>query len=90
MIDYTAHRTKLLAAIERRRQAERAKLEPDDKPRCEHRFAKYRQTLAVERPDMVKAVKAGMTYKGGRAYFILLGCEVCHEKRAIDYVVERS
>lgn len=89
MIDYAAHRAKLQAAIERRRQAEQAKLEPEGKPRCDHQFKRYRQTLPVERPDMVKAVKTGTTYNGGRAYFILLGCEVCHEKRPIDYVVER-
>lgn len=89
MIDYAAHRAKLQAAIERRRQAERAKLEPEDKPRCEHSFSKSKQTLPVERPDIVRAVETGTTYKGGRAYFIVLACEVCHEKRAIDYVVER-
>lgn len=89
MIDYAAHRAKLQAAIARRRQAELARLEPEGKPRCEHQFKRYRQTLPVERRDIVRAVETGTTYKGGRAYFIVLACEVCHEKRAIDYVVER-
>lgn len=79
MIDYAAYRAKLEAAIARRRQAERAKHEPDEKPRCEHEFKRYRQTLPT----------TNHRYQGGDAYFVLLACDRCQEKRTTDYVIAR-
>lgn len=45
---------------------------------CEHSFKKYKQNLMIDNDKFDKAT----------AQFILLGCDKCHDKRIIDYIVE--
>ena len=77
MIDYQAHRRKLLAKIEQAKQGPQSDLF-EEKNTCAHDWSKYRQTVL---PD-------GKSKFTGTAYFVVRGCAKCKEKRTIDYIVE--
>lgn len=59
-----------------------------EKAGCDHLFKRYMQTLPY-RDRTVQQVSMGMEYKFGRAYFIIIACDKCKEKRLHDYVIER-
>lgn len=79
MVDYAAHRAKFEKRLrDIRNQREQPK---QTKPTCTHEWQRFRQSIST--------VSEWPRFKGVGAYFVVLGCVKCHEKRTVDYVVQR-
>lgn len=78
MIDYAAARAKL----QRRIEARRARLTPDDPEtevaRCDHSWQVFRQTIQADNPRF-----------DGIAFYRVSGCPKCQVKRRLSLCVQR-
>lgn len=83
-LDIAALRAELVGAV-RRRQQEIAEAQASTEPKtCDHEWRVFRKTVHPDRP------RASMPmFRGSGAYFVVKACIKCHEKRNVDYVVER-
>lgn len=57
-----------------------------DSEACDHEWQTFKQTIEPSRTPLQE--KKGYLYKGGRAYFIVRACVLCHIKRNIKMKVE--
>jgi hypothetical protein len=53
----------------------------------EHKWEVRNETITPSERTS-QQTEAGMSYKQGRAYFVVKACTECPERRVLDYVVE--